>query len=110
MYRAQDNKLCRTLLCVLASEQVAENRNIPQPGDLAVLVCDPVIHESGDYEALTILHFKLGLCAPCAQGGDRKSGNGQRICGVELVCFMPAPKIEYFCDDGSPPEFLPHTP
>src|SRR6266851_3186880 len=87
MYRAQNNKLCRTLLCVLTSEQVTENRNIPQPRDLAVLVCDPVIHESGDHEALTILHFKLGLRAPCAQGRYSKAGNGQRIGEIELAHF-----------------------
>ena len=43
------------LLRALALEEIAEDRYIAQSGYLIAKICDPVIHQAGDDEALAIL-------------------------------------------------------
>src|SRR6266851_3277178 len=87
VHRAQHDQLCRALLCVLAAEQIAQDRNIPQPRHFAVLVSYAIVHEPGDHEALAILQLKLRLRAACTQSRHGKSGNGERVSEIKLTHF-----------------------
>ena len=82
-YGAQNHQLGLALLQVLAFEKIADNRQIPEPGELARQTGHPIIHQTGDHKTLPILQLKFGLGAPCAQGRNTEARNRQTISEIE---------------------------
>src|SRR5215469_567991 len=85
VHRAEHHQLRGTLLRILAAEKITQNRNISQARQLAVLIGDPVVHQTGNDETLAILDLKLSLRTPRAQRGHGEPGDGQRIGEVQLA-------------------------
>src|ERR1700693_1125685 len=67
-HRAQNHQFRVAFLVALALEEIADDRDIAQPGNLVPNVCDPVIHEAGDDEALAILQFEFSIRLARADG------------------------------------------
>src|ERR1700684_3167492 len=76
MHRAQHHQFRIALLHILALEQIANNRKVGESRKFVGNLSHSVVHETGDHEALTVLQFKLRVCAPRAQGRNVKSGDG----------------------------------
>src|SRR5437588_5099676 len=78
-HRAQNHQFRVALLRALALEEIAEDRDIAQSRYLIAKICDPVIHQSGDDEALAVLQFEFSIRLARADGGYGGSGNGDCI-------------------------------
>ena len=75
------------LLRALALEEITEDRDIAQSWHLVAKICDPVIHEAGNDEALAILQFEFSVRLACADSGYGGSGNRDRIREVQCAHF-----------------------
>src|SRR5882762_1916306 len=62
---AQNHQFSSALLNGLALEKIAQNRNIPEPWNLAGDVGDPVVQQARDHEALAVLQFEFCIRFPC---------------------------------------------
>src|SRR6202795_3565167 len=82
-HRAQNHQFRVALLGALALEEIAEDRDIAQSRYLVAKICDPVIHEAGDDEALSILQFEFSIRLALADGGYGGSLNADGICEVQ---------------------------
>src|SRR5271170_2852148 len=83
LHRAANHQLRIALLSALALKEIPDNRNIAYPWDFVDNVRDPIIHQPGDDEALTILELELSIGLTRADGGHRGSGHGNRIREVQ---------------------------
>src|SRR6202162_4019243 len=82
-HRAQNHQFRVALLRALALEEIAEDRDITQSRYLIAKICDSVIHQAGDDEALAILQFEFSIRLARADGGYGGSGNGDGIREIE---------------------------
>src|SRR6202023_1456346 len=82
-HSAQNHQFRVALLRALAFEEIAEDRDIAQSRYLVAKICDPIIHQAGDDEALSILQFEFSIRLARADGGYGGSGNGDRIGEVQ---------------------------
>src|ERR1700680_2752520 len=82
-HRAQNHQFRVALLRALALEEIAEDRDIAQSWYLVAKICDPVIHQAGDDEALAILQFEFSVRLARADSGYGGSGNGDGIREVQ---------------------------
>src|SRR3979490_1860054 len=86
-HRAQNHQFRVALLRAFALEEIAEDRDIAQSRYLVAKICDPVIHQAGDDEALAILQFEFSIRLARADGGDGGSGKGDGIREVQCAHF-----------------------
>src|ERR1700728_66600 len=72
------------LFCkLLLRKKIPQDRNVAQSRNFVIDVGNAVVHESGDHKTLSVLQFKFSFGFAGAEGGDGKSGDGQRIGKVQ---------------------------
>src|ERR1019366_5038515 len=70
-----------------AGEQLAEQRDVGQTGDLVDGLRQGVVQQAGDHKALSALEFHFGLDAARAHGGDGSAGEDDRVAEVKRTDF-----------------------
>src|SRR5581483_3008554 len=71
MHGAQNHQFGVVLLQAAAAEEVSQDRNIAKSRNLVVNVCNPIIHQAGNHEALAVLQFKFGFSPARTERGHR---------------------------------------
>src|ERR1700686_4788480 len=105
-HRAQNHQFRVALLRALALEEIAEDRDIAQSRYLVPKICDPVVHQAGDDEALAILQFEFSIRLTGADGGYGGSGNGDRVREIQCAHFRHDMQVDAAVrlDHGSEPQ------
>src|SRR5581483_6942646 len=85
--RDQHHQFRLALLLAGGLKKVTDDRDVAESRNLICQIGHAVIHETGDDEALSILHFELGVCFTRAQGGNHKAGNGEGVGEIQRAYF-----------------------
>src|SRR5581483_1340329 len=70
-----------------AAEEVSQDRNIAKSRNLVVNVCNSIIHQAGDHEALAVLQFKFGFSPARTERGHREPRDRERIRKIQRADF-----------------------
>ena len=89
--RDHDDQLGLVLLIRLALEQLAENRDVADAGNLAHRAGHGVVHQAGDRERLAVAQLDFGLGAARGQRRDAEALERDRVAEVERADFRVEP-------------------
>src|SRR4029077_12225085 len=93
VYGAQDHQLRVTLLRALAPEEITQDWNVPQAGNLVPNIGDAIVDQTGNHKTLSIPQLEFSLRLARAQGGHGKAGNRKRVCEIQRADFRGDRKV-----------------
>src|SRR5215831_3378754 len=90
----KEQQLGLVVLEARAAEQRAQDRNVPEDGDLRDLLPHLVVDQAGDGEGLSVLEADVGRRLILAQHGDRESCGDETLAEVEARDFGPDLEVD----------------